>query len=425
MGNEYNRLQNRTTYRDLYHQVTKRRSVWSLRKLMNQFQDELFKLLPCWLMTPEMVSIVFPFKKDIDLIIFDEASQCYTEVALPVMYRANQIVVTGDTKQMPPYDLYSARMEEEEEEDNSEESVMEFVAKYIPSSMLKGHYRSKHISLIEFSNRHFYNRQLEYIPDRTYVDVKALEYIHLDRGVWESQVNKVEAEWIVEKVVSLIQEGKTSIGIIAFNYPQAIYIQDLLNKNCLERQVLLPDSIFVKNLENVQGDERDVIIFSITYAPSQSGRFVMQFGSLSKQGGERRLNVAVTRAREKMYVVSSILPNQLQTEGLKNEGVQYLKEYLSYAWEANKLSSVQFTHLLKKDIPVFSVANKYVSKYTQAHGIYPYIDLIENKEGEEVWMDTDDESFRTTPPKNRFLYKPIHLSQKGWKYQTVWSKSLF
>jgi hypothetical protein len=425
LGNEYNRLQNRTTYRDLYHQVTKRRSVWSLRKLMNQFQDELFKLLPCWLMTPEMVSIVFPFKKDIDLVIFDEASQCYTEVALPVIYRAKQIVVTGDTKQMPPYDLYSSKVEKEEEDENSEESVMEFVAKYIPSSMLKGHYRSKHISLIEFSNRNFYNHQLEYIPDKAYVNEKAIEYIHLPQGVWESQVNKAEAEWIVAKVVQLIQQKKLSIGIIAFNYPQANYIQDVLYKTCLEQQVLLPNSVFVKNLENVQGDERDIIFFSITYAPSPSGRFVMQFGSLSKQGGERRLNVAVTRAREKMYVVSSILPNQLQTEGLKNEGVYYLKEYLSYAWEVNQLSSIQFTHLLKRDIPVLSSANKYASTYSQAQGLYPYIDLIIHQEGEEVWVDTDDESFRMTPPKNRFLYKPIHLNQKGWKYLTVWSKSLF
>lgn len=425
VGNEYNRLQNRTTYRDLYHQVTKRRSIWSLRKLMSQFQDEIFKLLPCWLMTPEMVSIVFPFKQDIDLVIFDEASQCYTEVALPVMYRAKQVVVTGDTKQMPPYDLYASRMEEDEDEYYAEESVMEFVTKYLPSSMLKGHYRSKHISLIEFSNRHFYHHQLEYIPDRDFVDKKALEYIHLEKGVWEAQVNKLEAEWIVQQVIHLIKEGKTSMGIIAFNYPQANYIQELLTKNCLANQIVLPDSIFVKNLENVQGDERDIIFFSITYAPSSSGRFVMQFGSLSKQGGERRLNVAVTRAREKMYVVSSILPNQLQTEGLKNEGVHYLKEYLKYAWEVNTLSSVQFNHLLKKEIPLLSTATKYVKSNPTAQGLYPYIDLMEEKEQTEIWIDTDDESFRTSPPKNRFLYKPIHLNQKGWMYQSIWSKRLF
>jgi hypothetical protein len=232
------------------------------------------------------------------------------------------------------------RFEEDEEEhpDLEVDSLLALAGRYFPQTSLRGHYRSQLPELIDFSNRHFYGGTLQMLPDREGMNRRqpAIRYVRVE-GVWERNTNRAEAERVAELVLELLrtQPGK-EIGVVTFNFPQGQLVQDVLEAYALERQVALPESLFVKNLENVQGDERDIIVFSVGYAPDPKGRLVMQFGSLNQAGGENRLNVAVTRAREAIYVVTSLLPGQLRTEGAQHEGPRRLRQYLQYALDVSE-----------------------------------------------------------------------------------------
>src|SRR5690606_37301572 len=164
---EYNRLNNRVTYRDLYHQATKQKKLWPLRKIVSEMQGELLRLIPCWLASPESVSAIFPMKEIFDLVIFDEASQCFAERGIPAMYRGSQVVIAGDAKQLRPFELYQVRWEEEDadEPDTEVDSLLELAERYLEGVSLQGHYRSRSPELIDFSNRHFYDGNLRQLPD--------------------------------------------------------------------------------------------------------------------------------------------------------------------------------------------------------------------------------------------------------------------
>ncbi|MBA4056386.1 MAG: DNA helicase I, partial [Marivirga sp.] len=193
---EYNRLNNMVTYRDLQHQVTKKKKIWPIRKLISTFHYELFQLIPCWMASPESVSAIFPMTELFDIVIFDEASQCFSERGIPAMYRGKQILVAGDDKQLRPSELYQIRWEEEENDtpDLEVDSLLELSARYLSTVHLQGHYRSKSLELIDFSNTHFYDGRLQLLPDREIINEAqpAIEYYNV-HGVWENQTNEVEA----------------------------------------------------------------------------------------------------------------------------------------------------------------------------------------------------------------------------------------
>src|SRR5690606_26803203 len=321
---EYNRLNNRITYRDLYHQATKQKKVWPLRKVISEMQGELLRLIPCWLGSPEAVSAIFPMKEIFDLVIFDEASQCFAERGIPAMYRGKQVVVAGDGKQLKPFELYQVRWDEEhpDEPDTEVDSLLELAERYLEGVSLQGHYRSRSPELIDFSNRHFYDGKLKLLPDRSLLNQNkpAIEFHKVD-GIWEDNTNHAEAEAVVRQVFNFIDnyEG-VEVGVVTFNAQQQYLILDLLENEAAGRGVTLPPGLFVKNIENVQGDEKDVIIFSVGYAPDKRGRMSMQFGSLNVAGGENRLNVAITRARVQVIIITSIWPDQLKTTRSKNQG---------------------------------------------------------------------------------------------------------
>ncbi|NJM25484.1 MAG: DNA helicase I [Bacteroidia bacterium] len=195
---EYNRLQNRVTYRDLYHQVSKKKRIWPLRRLIHEYEDELFRLIPCWLASPESVSAVFQMKETFDLVIFDEASQCFSERGIPAMYRGRQLLIAGDSMQLKPNELYQIRWEDDREDPDLEQnSLLELGSRYLKTVHLQGHYRSLSPELIDFSNRYFYGGRLRLLPDREYLNKTrpALEYRKVE-GVWENQTNRTEAETI-------------------------------------------------------------------------------------------------------------------------------------------------------------------------------------------------------------------------------------
>jgi hypothetical protein len=429
---EYNRLQNRVTYRDLHHQVTKKKKLWPLRRLISEYSQELFDLIPCWMVSPESASALFPLKEIFDLVIFDEASQCFAEQGLPAMYRGKQVVIAGDSKQLKPNDLYQARWEDETEDiaDLEIDSLLDLSNKYLPSIQLTGHYRSRNLDLIDFSNRHFYNRSLELIPHFSEVNKKesSIKYLFV-KGLWENNTNPEEARAVVTLAVDLLKkDDKKSIGIVTFNFKQAQLITDLLEEEAVKEKILIPENFFVKNIENVQGDEKDIIIFSVAYAPDQRGRFSMQFGSLNLDGGENRLNVAVTRAKEKIYLVASILPQQLAVDESLHEGPRLLKKYLEYAWQVSegtyKPSPVGDAKesrdwYLSKKILELSHENQY--QYVEE---LPFADITVKNEGKyySLILTDDHPYFHARNPKEMHAYKPLELKDKGWKYKRFFSR---
>ena len=425
---EFNRLNNRVTYRDLQHQVTKKRRIWPIRRVISEFSEELFALLPCWMCSPESASAIFPMREHFDLVVFDEASQCFAERGIPAMFRGKQVVITGDSMQLQPNDLYRVRWDEDDDEtpELSIDSLLDLAKHYLPETKLSGHYRSKSLELIDFSNEHFYGGKLRLLPDFEYVNKKdpAIMFQKVD-GVWKDGLNEIEANEVVQCTIELLKSApEKELGIVTFNYKQQAHVQDLLEEKAIEEKVLIPESLFVKNIENVQGDERDVIIFSITYAADAKGQVRLQFGSLNADGGENRLNVAVTRAREKVIVVSSLMPNELNTDQTKNDGPKLLKKYLDYAW---KVSQKQWTpHLPKYDdhhVDWF-LRNKLqesdfhtYKEFTLAKEL-PFADLSVRKGRTYTGLIiTDDERYyEALSPKQIYGFQHFHLIMKNWPH---------
>ena len=433
---EYNRLNNRITYRELHHQVSKKRRIWPLRKLLAHYHQEIFNLLPCWMASPESVSAIFPMEGIFDVVIFDEASQCFAERGVPAMYRGRQVVIAGDDKQLRPSDIYKIRVDEEEEEPDLEvDSLLELANRYLMSVQLQGHYRSKSLELIEFSNQHFYEGKLRLLPDFSIINTNepAIDFIKVD-GIWQNNTNPAEAEKVLEILVNLIRnEPIKEIGVVTFNAKQQSLILDLLDEWSLKEGVQIPPTLFVKNIENVQGDEKDVIVFSTGYGPNEKGKIILQFGSLNAVNGENRLNVAVTRAREKVMVVSSLYPQQLKVEDTKNEGPKLLKEYLQYAIHVSenkyKLSlpphqQHHATWYLKDKIKSWSMN---IPKNFEMAEELPFADLTVRQNGDYIGLLlTDDNLYHESVSiKEAHVYKPFTLSQKNWKFKGIFSREFW
>ncbi|MFD1819900.1 AAA domain-containing protein [Pseudarcicella hirudinis] len=437
---ELNRLQNVVTYRELKHQVSKKRNVWAIRKLIAEFSEEIFKLIPCWLASPETVSAVFPLQTIsgeqmnndflFDLVIFDEASQCFAEQGIPALFRGRQVVIAGDSKQLKPNDLYAVRFEEDSEDlpELEVDSLLDLAAQYLSQNQLKSHYRSKSLDLIDFSNQYFYKRTLQLLPDFKEINKNepAIKYLKVD-GIWENNANVIEGQSVVELVRNLKETSpEKSIGIVTFNTRQQALIQDLLEEipNIRTKE---HEPLFIKNIENVQGDERDIIIFSIGYASDVRGKFSMQFGSLNAMGGENRLNVAVTRAREKIFIVSSILPNQLTVEDLQNEGPKLLKKYLEYAWQVS-IGQYQPKPFEARNYKADWFLKEQLRR-TNARFVkeLPFADLtVKNTSNYESLILTDDDLyFESISSKEVHAYHPLSLKRKGWDFRRVYSREFW
>jgi len=424
-----NRLQNVVTYRELQHQTTKKRKLWSVRKLLENHSEEIFKLIPCWMASPESVSAIFPLTGEnptdslFDLVIFDEASQCFAENGIPAIYRGKQIVIAGDSKQLQPTDLYQIRYDEEVEDEPILEidSLLDLAAQYLPQAWLKGHYRSHSLDLIDFSNQHFYKNSLQLLPHFAEIrqNKPAISYIKLD-GFWENNTNPIEAQKVLEIVQDLKQKAPNkTIGVVTFNFKQADLIYQTISP------VLGEGWGIIKNIENIQGDEYDIVIFSIGYAPNIHGKLLMNFGSLNQQGGENRLNVAVTRAREFIYIVSSILPHQLQVEQAQNLGPKLLKKYLEYALEVSQGNYSPEPHSTEKFNTRWLLKHQLVRNNNGFYLELPFADITVKEAGsyESLILTDDDLYYESISPKDAHAYLPISLKAKGWNFKRLWSRN--
>lgn len=316
----------------------------SIRRIIDQIPTLLPKLCPCMLMSPISVAQYIDLDAEkFDLVIFDEASQMPTSEAVGAIARGNALVVVGDPKQMPPTSFFSSsQVDEEEAEFDDMESILDdCISLSIPSRYLTWHYRSKHESLIAFSNSQYYNGKLYTFPS---VDdrVSKVRLVQID-GTYDkgrTRSNHAEAEAIVKEILNRLripEVPEKSIGVVSFSQVQQNLIEDMLieelNKypELEEKAFQSNEPIFIKNLENVQGDERDIILFSIGYGPDRNGNVSMNFGPLNNQGGERRLNVAVSRARYEMIIFSTLRSEQIDLKRTKSKGVEGLKRFLEFA----------------------------------------------------------------------------------------------
>ena len=335
----------------LMREAAKKRRHMPLRHLFERIPNLIRRLKPCMMMSPISVSqFLIPGGLHFDLVVFDEASQIYTEDAVGAIYRGDRLVVAGDPKQLPPTPFFQYTIDEDFDWDEEAyefdvfDSVLdECMSIGLPVQMLRWHYRSKHDSLISFSNDRFYNGNLVLFPaSRMGSDDLGLEFVHVKDGVYERggrRNNQREAEVVADLVFEHFERHpEKTLGVVTFSISQMNTVQDAVERRLRERpefeRFFVEDRLngfFVKNLENVQGDERDVMIFSVGYGYDQDGKITMNFGPLNKQGGERRLNVAITRARERVVLVSSIRYDDIRLESTRAEGVHSLHHYLRYA----------------------------------------------------------------------------------------------
>ena len=315
-----------------------------VRKLFESIPNLLRKLCPCMLMSPISVAqYLDPKYPAFDLVVFDEASQLPTSAAVGAIARGSELIVVGDPKQLPPTSFFASNhIDEENYEKEDLESVLDdCLALSMPQEHLLWHYRSRHESLIAFSNRKYYDNKLYTFPSPnnmvSQVRLVPVEGFY-DRG--KTKQNKAEAEAIIREIIRRLSDSvlkNRSIGVVTFSSVQQNLISDMLEVEFNNNPDLddiannAEEPIFVKNLENVQGDERDVILFSVGYGPDEQGRVALNFGPLNREGGWRRLNVAVSRARYEMLIFSVLKAEQIDLNRTRSDGLAGLKAFLEFA----------------------------------------------------------------------------------------------
>jgi very-short-patch-repair endonuclease len=332
----------------LRRELQKQKRHMPVRQLVQGLPTLLPKLKPCLLMSPLSVAQYLDARHaQFDLVVFDEASQIAVWDAVGVIARGKQLVVVGDPKQLPPTSFFAKSSDEgdgaaaDDQVEDLESILDECLGAGMNRLSLKWHYRSKHESLITFSNVRYYGSELVTFPSPVTSDV-AVRFQPV-AGVYDrggSRTNRAEAEAVVDAIERHFTGPNrgSSVGVVTFNQTQQALIDTILdarrrNNGALDRALAeaKKEELFVKNLENVQGDERDIIFFSITYGPDAAGKVTMNFGPLNGEGGHRRLNVAVSRAREGVVIFSTLRPEQIDLSRVRAAGVRDLKQYLEFA----------------------------------------------------------------------------------------------
>lgn len=331
----------------LLREGEKKRKQKSIRTLLAETGELIQKIKPCFLMSPLSVSTYLATDSvHFDVVVFDEASQIFPQDAIGAIYRANQLIVVGDSKQMPPSNFFNTSVEVEDNDEETGdvtdfESILDLCSTSMQQLRLRWHYRSRYEQLITFSNKNFYDNDLVTFPSSK-ADAPGLgvDYYYVD-GIFDrkSHNNRKEAEFVVDLIYQNIEKyPDRSLGVVAFSVAQQDLIDKLLSKrrqNTPEKEFFFKNNanepFFIKNLETVQGDERDTIIFSVAYGKDSQGRLLHNFGPLNRVGGERRLNVAVTRAKCNVQLVSSMHYTDIDLKRTSAEGAKLLKEYLDFA----------------------------------------------------------------------------------------------
>jgi len=414
----------------------------SIRKIFDSIPNLLPRLCPCMLMSPMSVAqyLTLTDKPQFDITIFDEASQMPTSDAVGSIARSENVVITGDPKQMPPTSFFSSSQTDEEniEVEDLESILDDALALNFSSKNLLFHYRSKHESLITFSNHEYYDNSLLTFPSPdNRISKVTFEKVdgYYDKG--KTRRNPAEAKAVVDEIERRLSDpelAKRSIGVVTFSIVQQQLIDDMITELFTKKPELETianngeEPLFCKNLENVQGDERDVILFSVGYGPDENGKVSMNFGPLNQKGGERRLNVAVSRARYEMNIFSTLTADMIDTNRTSAVGVEGLKKFLAFAQHgtsAIKGNSSNTGNEISKDLAKELKAMGYDCDVQVGCSGFK-IDVAvcdpndKNRYVLAILTDSNDPA-RIKTARDREICQPSVLKMLGWKVMKVWS----
>ncbi len=408
----------------------------SIKYVIDKTPDilELFSVV---LLTPNMVSTLLPLFEDMfDVVVFDESSQLFVEKAIPSIYRSKKVIIAGDSKQLQPSNYFSSRIDDSDDELSStdddfllkSESLLDFGKGIYNQDMLNYHYRSNYKELIEFSSQKFYEDGLKFANVKDRVVSKPVEVVNV-KGKWVNNVNKEEANKVIDVVKHILKTRKNNetVGIISFNKKQSSYINNLLSESGdpmileeldrVNEESREPEFLFAKNIENVQGDERDIIIMSVGYDVN-----VRSFGPLSQSGGENRLNVAITRAKQKIVLIKSFMGKDLSVNS-DNEGPKVFKEYLTYCDSIDGASEdsidnfsldMEYTEITDVIEKVFS---EYYIDYQENIGSFVFDAVIKDSHDNPLVclmiLDSSKADFQD------LIARYIYLKSRGWKIYVI------
>ena len=435
----------------LLREGEKKRKQKSVRQLLDDIGDLVLAIKPCFLMSPLSVSTFLSSDMKFDVIVFDEASQIFPQDAIGAIYRGKQLIVVGDSKQMPPSNFFNSSVVDVEDDSEDEsitdfESILDLCSTSFPQRRLKWHYRSRFEELISFSNKNFYDNDLITFPSAK-SDAKGVgvDYYYVD-GIFDrqSKTNRAEAERIVDLIFENIENyPERSLGVVAFSVAQQTLIEKLLAKRrqsdaskeeffSLDR----PEPFFVKNLETVQGDERDTIIFSIAYAKDSQGRLLLNFGPINRAGGERRLNVAVTRAKYNVQLVTSMHYTDIDLSRTQSVGARLLREYLDYA--ENGVIALERSMSVSAFDQYDSEFELEVCEFLRSHGYEVdtqvgcssfKIDLALKRPDSSDYLlaiECDGAAYHSSKTaRDRDRLRQTILENMGWKFYRIWSTDWF
>ena len=447
-GNRGERVSEYTEMYLLRHEINKKTRHIPIRQIIDRAGQALTKLKPCFMMSPISVAqYLKPGKIEFDLVIMDEASQIKPENALGSIARGKQLIVVGDTKQLPPTNFFEKIVSSEDENKENRLAVEEYesiLAASLPifkMRHLRWHYRSRHESLIVFSNQHFYENKLIVFPSPySYSDEYGIKFTRVKNGCFRDRYNSEEAKELIKNVENhLIFNSKESLGIVTMNQEQRDYIESEIEKlskekpkfqEALEQNKKNHESLFIKNLENVQGDERDVIFISFTYGPEEiAAKVAQRFGPINQDSGWRRLNVLFTRSKKRMHIFSSMDSKDITVSENSSRGVKALKDFLIFVENAifNKPSNNLKSYDNDFAIAVFLVFNKSKFEVVSHVGCSEcFIDIAiqDPRKIGRYLMGIESEK------NNGYLSKSVHdrerlhqevLEKLGWKIKKIYA----
>jgi very-short-patch-repair endonuclease len=433
------------------HEIRKQKRHKPVRELMNRAGEAIQALKPCFMMSPMSVAqFLAPGQLDFDLVVMDEASQMRPEDALGAISRGKQVVIVGDPKQLPPTSFFERTLNDEDSDEDitlvaESESILDMAQNcYQPVRRLRWHYRSAHHSLIAFSNREFYDGTLVVFPSAHHSsDELGVKYVPVE-GIFENRRNPLEAERVVDAVLEHIMlHPAESLGVVTMNFEQRELIEELLDqrlrsdafsKAWIESRDGTPEPFFIKNLENVQGDERDVIFISVTYGSDSRGNLFQRFAGVNSKSGHRRLNVLVSRARKRTVAFSSIDPDMIQTSPATPWGARALKGYLQFAktgvldgtavhagGEPDNEHEAAIGTVLKSHgydvVPQVGVSGYFIDlgvRHPQKPGAFI------------LGVEFDGKSYHSgRSARDRDRLRQMTLEKQGWEIHRIWSTDWF
>jgi very-short-patch-repair endonuclease len=431
----------------LAREINKKARHLPLRQLFGRIPNVMTQLAPCVMMSPLSIAQYLPAEtKPFDLVIFDEASQIPVWDAIGAIARGSQVIIVGDPEQLPPTNVGQRGVDDEDDDGStvqSQQSILdECLASNIPSMRLSWHYRSRHESLIAFSNAKYYRGELMTFPSPVTRDT-AVRYVHVPDGFYErggAKVNRKEAEAVVAEIVRRLKASTQSIGVVTFNGEQQRLIENMLDQARRSEPSLEPhfdrnqtrEPIFVKNIENVQGDERDIIIFSVAVGPDKNGRVTAQVSSLNSEGGHRRLNVAVTRARSELLVFATLRPEQIDLGRTSARGVVDFKHFLEFAEHGARAIAEAFSATGRETDSPFEDA---VMRALQDRGweLHPQVGVSFFRVDLGVvhpdfpgrylaGVECDGATYhRSATARDRDRLREMLLTGLGWRIRRIWS----